>query len=165
MAIDPRAYSETQLAAPAPLPFVSRRALKRVKDPAPIPASCKCGGAVHLVENSAIYGGRSYGDWPYAYLCRGCKAYVGLHPQTDIPLGTPADKPTRMARQDCKAVFEPIWRNKIMTRTKAYAWLAKRLGIEVSECHFGLFDIDQCFQAAAACAELSKFSNQPRKGK
>lgn len=165
MAIDPRAYSETQLTAPAPLPFVSRRALKRVKDPAPMPVTCKCGGRVELVENSEIYNGRSYGDWPYAYLCRGCKAYVGLHPQTDIPLGTPADKETRVARQNCKQVFEPIWRNKVMSRTKAYAWLAKRLGIDVADCHFGLFDADQCYRAAAACAELSKFSNQPRKGK
>lgn len=158
MAIDQRAFSETQLVAPAPLPFVSRRALQRVKDPAPIPTVCKCGGCVELVENSAIYNGRSYGDWPYAYLCRDCDSYVGTHPNTDIPLGTLADKATRDARNACKKVFEPIWRNKVMSRSKAYQWLAKRLGIDVSACHFGLFDADECYRAAAICKDLSNFS-------
>lgn len=160
MAIDPRAFSETKLVPPAPLPFVSRRALARVKDPAPKPASCKCGGHVALVNNSAIYNGRSYGEWPYAYYCEDCDSYVGLHPQTDIPLGTLADKETREARNACKKVFEPIWRNKLMSRSKAYQWLAKRMGIDVDQCHFGLFDARQCYHAAEICKELSAFSRK-----
>lgn len=153
MAIDTRAFSQEHLVAPEPLPFISRRALKRIADPAPIPTSCKCGGCVELVENSEIYNGRTYGDWPYAYLCRDCDSYVGTHPSTDIPLGTLADKKTRDARNVCKKVFEPIWRNGEMSRSKAYAWLAERMGIEVSACHFGLFDVDQCYQAAKICRE------------
>lgn len=149
--IDPRANSPERLVPPAPLPAVSRRKLRRVKDALPIPAVCNCcGGEVRLVENSEIYGGRSFGDWPYAYLCRDCFAYVGLHPGTDLPLGTLADKPLREARKTCKKPFEQIWRDH-MTRTQAYAWLAEQLGLPAEECHFGLFDIALCKQARKAC--------------
>lgn len=158
--IDPRANSPKPIAAPAPLPAVSRRALRRVKDALPVPTTCNCcnGTRVHLVENSEIYGGRSFGDWPYAYLCRNCFASVGLHPGTDLPLGTLADKPLREARKTCKAPFEQIWRD-YMTRKQAYAWLADQLGIPGEQCHFGLFDIALCHQARKACEQYLQNAN------
>lgn len=117
--IDLRALSTKKLDAPHPLPHVSRKALKRIKDALPKPTACNCCSApVELVENSEIYNGRSFGDWPYAYLCRSCGAYVGLHPDTDLPLGTLADKRLRDARKVSKAPFEMIWRD-YMTRTEA----------------------------------------------
>lgn len=159
--IDPRANSPERLVAPHPLPVVSRRALRRVKDAFPVPTSCNCCGGtrVHLVENSEIYGGRSYGDWPYAYLCRDCYAYVGLHPATDLPLGTLADKPLREARTRCKKPFERIWREGWLSRVAAYAWLASQLGLPVSECHFGLFDAARCEQARLVCEDFLEQAN------
>lgn len=152
--IDPRANSPQRIVPPAPLPVVSRHALRRVKDALPIPTTCNCcsGTCVQLVEHAEIYGGRSFGDWPYAYLCRDCGAYVGLHRATDLPLGTLADKPLRDARKTCKEPFELIWRDH-MTRVEAYAWLAKQLGIPGEQCHFGMFDIDRCNQAFIACVK------------
>lgn len=151
--IDPRAYSIDPLPAPPPLPFVSRRALQRLRNPAPVPTSCNCcqSSAVKLVEHAAVYGGRSFGDWPYAYLCHDCGAYVGLHPKTDIPLGTLADKPLREARKSCKKPFDALWRGGSMTRTQAYQWLASQMGISAAECHFGLFSVVQCHQARDLC--------------
>lgn len=151
--IDKRASSPVQLIAPAPLPFVSRRALRRIRHPAPVPTSCDCcrSPRVDLVENSEIYGGRSYGQWPYAYLCRDCGARIGLHPQTDIPLGTMADKSLREARNACKQPFESIWRHGAMSRGKAYRWLSEKMGIAREQCHFGLFNIQQCEQARDIC--------------
>jgi hypothetical protein len=150
MTIDSRAHSLDKIVPPAPLPHVSRRALKRVNDPIAIPTTCRyCAGHVELVENSAIYNGRTYGDWPYAYLCDDCRAYVGLHPDTDLPLGTLADKRTRDARNACKKTFERIFKERHMNRTKAYAWLAGKMGLSVADCHFGLFEPEQC-QAAEA---------------
>lgn len=145
MIIDARATSLEKITPPDPLPHVSRRALKRVKHPVAVPTVCRyCNGAVDLVDNSEIYNGRSYGDWPYAYLCSCCRAYVGLHPDTDLPLGTLADKPTREARNATKKTFETIWRDQYMSRAEAYAWLAGKLGISVADCHFGLFEPAQC---------------------
>lgn len=45
--IDPRASDPEKLTPPTPLPFVSRRALQRVKEYMPPPTCCRyCGGGV-----------------------------------------------------------------------------------------------------------------------
>jgi hypothetical protein len=130
----------------------SRRATARVKNPLPLPPCCPhCSGAVEIVNNREIYG-REYGEWPWALLCRGCHAYVGLHPFTGIPLGTLADCPMRAARRRAKDAFNPLWQNGQMTRGDAYVWLANRLGIpRVEECHIGWFDIATCERVVDVC--------------
>ncbi|OJB35398.1 zinc-finger-containing protein [Burkholderia ubonensis] len=129
----------------------SRRATARVKNPFPAPTACPYdGGTVEIVKNAEIYG-RPYGEWPWAFLCRTCRAYVGLHPFTGIPLGTLADAPTREARKRAKAAFNPIWQSGAMTRTDAYVWLAQQLGIAVGECHVGWFDATVCDRVVAIC--------------
>lgn len=161
MPIDPRANAPERIAAPAPLPHVSRRALKRVKNPLPTPTICRyCSGSVELVSNSEIYNGREYGDWPYAYLCTDCKAYVGLHPSTDIPLGTLAAPALRKDRNTAKDAFHRVKDQRGFSRTLAYQWLAGKMGIEVSVCHFGWFEQDDCSKALAICtADLAASSN------
>lgn len=158
MPIDPRANSAERLVAPAPLPHLSRKALKRVKNPLPAPMQCRyCGGSVHLVNNSEIYLGREYGEWPFAYLCSSCRAYVGLHPSTDIPLGTLADGHLRAARNRSKAAFHAYMKKSGLTRTLAYQWLAGRMGITVDECHFGWFEVEAC----AIAEKISKQASGP----
>ncbi|MBO2700815.1 zinc-finger-containing protein [Shewanella algae] len=146
--IDPRVYSSEKLIPNAPLPHISRKALKRVGDDAlPIPTKCECGGDVKLSRNSVIYNGKEYGDWPFVYHCMSCDRYVGLHPNTDLPLGTLADKWLRNARKSCKPTFNKIWQLGFMTRDEAYSWLAAKLNIDKTQCHFGLFDEDTCEKA------------------
>ena len=130
----------------------SRSATARVKNPLPAPAVCPhCSAAVGLVNNSEIYG-RSYGEWPWAYSCTECDAYVGLHPWTAIPLGTLADADTRAARKAAKDAFNPLWQRGPMSRTEAYVWLAAQLGIpDVNDCHVGWFDIETCTRVIAVC--------------
>ncbi|WP_255218891.1 zinc-finger-containing protein [Paraburkholderia kururiensis] len=134
----------------------SRRAIARVKNPLPAPTECpRCGGGpVEVVRNAEIYG-RDYGEWPWTYLCRHCRAYVGMHPFTAIPLGTLADAPTREARKRAKAAFNPLWQSGEMTRTEAYAWLAARLGIAAAACHIGWFDVAMCQAVEHACLTTS----------
>ncbi len=154
MPIDPRANAPERIAAPSPLPHVSRRALKRVKNPLPIPTECRyCAGCVELVSNAEIYNGREYGDWPYAYLCTDCKAYVGLHPDTDIPLGTLAALQLRKDRNTAKDAFHRVKDQRGFSRSLAYQWLAGKMGIEVGVCHFGWFDQDECARALALCSQ------------
>lgn len=154
MSIDPRALSEERITPAAPLPHISRRALKRVANPLPTPTNCRyCGDCVDLVPNSEIYRGRSYGEWPYAYLCGGCRAYVGLHPQTDIPLGTLADDALRKARNASKAEFHKLKEARGFSRNQAYAWLAQSMNIEVGVCHFGWFEHQDCALAMSICQE------------
>lgn len=129
----------------------SRKATARVKNPLPAPSVCRiCNGKVRIAHHDEIYG-KAFGDWPYAYLCGDCGAYVGMHPFTAIPLGTLADKRTREARKQCKAPFEKLWREGVMSRTEAYHWLASEMNIATDECHFGWFDANQCYQAMSLC--------------
>ena len=104
-----------------------------------IPTHCRyCHGEVIPVHNSAIYG-RGFGKWPYAYLCTECKAYVGVHQYTDIPLGYVADKKTREARKLAKAEFFRWLGVSKLSKSEAYSQLADRLNIAKEYCHFGMF--------------------------
>lgn len=138
----------------------SQKAMKRVKDPLPIPTSCNCcqrdngtDGCIISVENKKVYG-KNYGEWPWIYLCDNCGAYVGMHPFTNIPLGTLADESTRTARKLCKVPFEKLYKKGAMTRSQAYSELAKKLDIPVESCHFGWFDAGMCRMAAIASRVL-----------
>jgi len=57
LGIDPRAHTKEKLAAPAPLPHLSRGSLRRVKHRLPAPTTCPyCKeDTVELVRNSEIY--------------------------------------------------------------------------------------------------------------
>ena len=141
----------------------SRTATARVSCALPVPTICAhCNAPVELVRNSAIYNGREFGEWPWAYLCTGCRAYVGLHPFTAIPLGTLATEPMREARQRAKAAFNPLWEHGGMTRTEAYAWLAGAMGIaDVEHCHIGWLDYNQCAAVVAACTARIRGATSP----
>lgn len=132
----------------------SKKAIARVKDRLPIPTACPhCQSQVVLANNSRVYGGKSFGDWPWVFLCSNgqCGAHVGLHPYTDIPLGTLATEPMRQARNRAKQAFNPIWQDGSMTRSEAYAWLASQLCIPVGQCHIGWFDVDLCERVVDVC--------------
>lgn len=167
--MDPRINSPEKLTPPDPLPYVSRRSLARVKDVVPIPTECPaCRGTVELVNNARIYGGRSYGGWPYAYICSPCDRYVGLHPHTDLPLGTLADKETRESRKRNKRDFFVLLKRSKMSRARLYQHLADVMGIPVEECHWGLFTAYQAQVAGDHCRdsihlmELFNAHNQSR---
>ena len=127
---------------------------EKVKDPTPVPTECRyCNGPVELVENSEIYR-RNYGKWPYAYLCRPCNAYVGLHPNTLIPLGSLADGELRRARKTSKELFYAYVKDFALTRSQGYAHLAAAMGIHGKHRHFGMFEQDQCELAVQKIQEL-----------
>lgn len=151
--MDARANSPEKIAPPYPLPYVSRRALKVIGDDAITPPThCRyCEAPVSLVRHAEIYGGREFGDWPFAYLCRKCKSYVGVHKNTDIPLGTLANAELRRARKSCKDIFMEMLDRLGLKRKEAYKWLAAELGIPKKECHWGMFEVDRCIDAGRLC--------------
>lgn len=151
--IDTRALSTEKIHPPHPLPHVSRKALKRVKHAIPPPESCRyCDGKVQLTSNAEVYQGREHGDWPYIYLCKPCNAYVGLHPNTDIPLGTMANKELRELRKVKKLIFIELSKDKGWSRNQAYHWLSERMSVKPIHCHWGLFGVDDCEVAGMICA-------------
>lgn len=124
----------------------SIKATKRVLNPLPAPTVHECGTPVEIAHHQQVYG-RDYSEWPWMYRCAACDASVGMHPFTNIPLGTLADKALRDIRKACKQPFQVLWEHGRMTRTEAYAGLAAHLGIEVEACHFGWFDAATCIRA------------------
>ncbi|WP_082404612.1 zinc-finger-containing protein [Achromobacter sp. 2789STDY5608633] len=156
LGVDARHNTRGKLSPPAPLPVLSRRALSRVTHRIAPPSLCHCClGPVKLVSNDEIYAGKKHGNWPFAYLCQSCGAYVGLHPHTDLPLGIMATRPTIDARRSAKEAFQAIVRRHHSgDRAAAYASLAIKLGIPEPACHFAMMNIHQAHTAKAACLEL-----------
>jgi hypothetical protein len=98
-------------------------------------ACIECGKNPRMVRGDAIYPHRNDLHWMCFWLCE-CGAYVGSHEQTNEPLGSPAGPATRTARSQAHAAFDPIWRERrLMTREKAYRWLAEKMGMDRDLCH------------------------------
>ena len=134
----------------------------KVKHKVPPITECNfCGGEVKYVNNREIYG-RSFGDWPYAYRCTCCDAYVGVHPNTTIPLGTLADHPTRNARKVHKQHFINMTKKLNWSRSQAYRWLSEQLELAPQLTHWGMFDFDTCVKAGAVCKEKVLAHLSPR---
>lgn len=153
--IDPRANNDEKIVPPSPLPYVSRRALMRIPEPLQPPTKCTmCGCKVELVNHKVVYG-REYSDWPYMYRCtnaKNCDTYVGVHPNTDIPLGTLADKDTREARKNNKNLFIELQRQNKWSRKEAYHWLSLQLNIPEEQCHWAMFNVEEAKKAGQLCA-------------
>lgn len=109
------------------------------------PTICRyCGSPVVYTSNAEIYG-KEYGTGK-CYLCRNCKAFVGVHPGTDTPLGTLANEELREWRKEAHFWFDRIWKKptRITTRYNAYGYLARKMGLSREETHIGMFEIEQC---------------------
>lgn len=116
---------------------------QRLYPPLP-PITCRyCQGEVRLVENQEIYG-KNYGKYPYSYWCEKCGSYVGIHPGSDLPLGTLADHNLREWRKRSKKAFIDYYQSKHWKRETAYQWLQQKLCLLPDDCHFGLFEIEDC---------------------
>ena len=111
-----------------------------------------CGGRAAYCKSSAhIYRGADYGA---VYDCRPCDAFVGVHRGSTRSKGTPANRETREARKRAHAAFDAIWRgNRRVSRSKAYARLARCMSLSANECHIGMFDVERCEEVVRVVAE------------
>ena len=93
------------------------------------------------------------------YRCKPCRAWVGCHPGSSKPLGRLADPELRAAKSAAHAVFDPLWKRKMIrdgvsknkARSTGYQWLAAQLGISVDDCHIGMFDVETCKRVVQIC--------------
>ena len=101
-----------------------------------------CGREADFVAGSAqFYSGVDYGP---VWACDPCDARVGCHRGTTMPLGRLANRELRRWKSRAHKAFDPLWKTKAMSRSKAYGLLANALGIHKSACHIGMFDVDLC---------------------
>ena len=114
------------------------------------PICPKCRTPTRLTRGAEVYPHRlDLREKPF-WLCDGCGAFCGCHPNTTRPLGSPADAETRNLRQRVHALLDPKWRLARFrgeARSRAYAELGTALGLKSSDCHVGMFDAATCRQA------------------
>lgn len=102
-----------------------------------------CGKEAQFKTSKEFYG-RDYGT--NIYVCFLCDAYVGTHGRSKTPLGTMANRELREMRKHAHSVFDPLWRGRKMSRTKAYKWMQSVMGLSPDKAHIGMFNEDQCWK-------------------
>lgn len=119
-----------------------------------------CHKHAELVDGTVIYPHRPDLEDRKFWLCRPCRAYVGTHRDSPDhkPLGRLADATLRVWKQRVHEVFDPLWKGeeKKMKRSEAYAVLAARMGIQIDECHIGMFDVERCKAAERIVKEWNE---------
>lgn len=83
-------------------------------------------------------------------------AFVGCHDETTVPYGRLADAELRALKSKGHALFDSIWKEGIITRNNAYALLAEKMKIKLHNCHFGMFDKQQCREAIEAVIKIKE---------
>ena len=121
-----------------------------------------CDNPTEYIDSEYIYG-KSYG---MIYICKPCRAYVGVHKGTDIALGRLANEELREAKKEAHYYFDQIaktglinkiWREYIPetpNRKKAYIWLSIQMELEEDLCHIGMFNIEQCKKVVEICKKV-----------
>lgn len=108
------------------------------------------------------------------WVCHQCGAVCACHPGSFRPLGVPALKELRDARDMLlDQMLAPLWKTAVAStgaepedmrarkmienaaRSRTYSYLAHRLGITREECHVALFDIERCRAAWKALKGIS----------
>ena len=103
-----------------------------------------CGQDTELVTGRQVYPHRRDLWRKQFYVCWPCDARVGCHGTTANPLGRLANKELRNLKSSAHAAFDPLWRDKGMSRKEAYAWLSNAMEMSRKECHIGMFNEEQC---------------------
>lgn len=120
------------------------------------PEICRyCGGVIRPVPAQKIYGRaatkrlRLQNEW--IHQCQNCNARVGCHKGTKRPLGNVANEVLRLKRMETHQVYDAFWKQRGMTRTQAYKWLAEQMNIPERLAHIGGFEMDQCQKVIDLC--------------
>lgn len=132
------------------------------KPPAEPPLCPYCGKpAEFLATSEKLYSGRDFGA---AWVCWCCGAWVGCHKGTRTAKGRLADATLRPLKIAAHAALDPLWRRKMAkdgcnqneARSKAYAWLARQMGLTMEETHIGMFNEAQCQRVIEICRPYQK---------
>lgn len=85
-----------------------------------------------------------------------CKGTHGAHPD-GRPLGKPATLEVKRLRMATHATFDPLWQpghqQVFGSRSNAYAWMQRKLGLTEAEAHIANFDAAMCRKLVEAIWE------------
>ena len=105
-----------------------------------------CGNDAVLITGIELYPHRPDLAKVKAWQCKPCKASVGCHKNSkkNAPLGRLANAELKKLKMAAHDAFDPLWKSKSMKRKEAYAFLAKKMGIDFKDCHIGMFNEEMC---------------------
>ncbi|RST66847.1 hypothetical protein EJB14_10085 [Bacillus pumilus] len=109
---------------------------------------------------SLAYYGRDYGT--NVYVCIPCGASVGTHRRSKTPLGTMANAELKGLRMKAHELFDPLWKNKVMSRKAAYAFLRKVMGLSKEQAHIGKFNKKQCLELIGILRDMESLKEEAR---
>jgi hypothetical protein len=112
-----------------------------------------CGNEAELKTGYHVYPHRPDLADLKIWACDLCDAWVGTHKNSPDhkPLGRLANAELRRAKMAAHAAFDPLWKSGQMSRSKAYALLAEKMGIDPKDAHIGMFDVEQCKTVILLC--------------
>lgn len=102
-----------------------------------------CGMPARSIRGAQLYPHRPDLYTKRFWRCEPCDAHVGCH-RDGKPLGRLANAELRKAKMQAHAAFDPLWKSGSMSRTEAYRWLSRELGIPPQQTHIGMFDVETC---------------------
>jgi len=122
------------------------------------PNCIHCSKPAKPVTGAEIYPHLSHLHDGKYWLCAPCNAYVGSHKDTGLPLGFPANREVRSARQQVHKKLDPIWKVKAnkWKRDDVYGYLALSLDLSRDQTHTAMFDLDRCRDAWRALNTLER---------
>ena len=115
-----------------------------------------CGSQALLRPASVVHERTAPGE--KVYVCArypACDAYVSVHRESLLPMGTLADKSLRQKRRQAHIALNRLWEQGLMTRKEAYRWLQVQLGLPENEAHIGRFSAFRCEQVMNLCGRFT----------
>lgn len=105
-----------------------------------------CGESAILLPRGEVDADNPRGK---VWACLPCDAWVPTHYNSleNKPMGRLANAELRETKREALEAFTSLWRAWEIDRRTAYAWLAHHMGLSMSECDFGKFDMKQSLQA------------------
>ena len=99
---------------------------------------CHCGRPAVLRSAEAVC--KTHRPGAKVYVCSNypaCDSFVMAHPGTLEPMGTLASPELRRLRYEAHQQFDQLHKSGLMTRQKAYQWLAYLVQAPMSHAHIG----------------------------
>lgn len=106
-----------------------------------------CGSHAVLRSADGIYYDNSRET--FLYVCKNypkCDAYVRVHPGTNVPMGTLANRELRALRREAHHYFNKLYAQGGMSKRDAYEWLAETVGLPIDKAHIGYMGEYYCRQ-------------------
>lgn len=104
-----------------------------------------CGSHTILRSGDEIYRENTRGEM--LYVCKNypaCDSYVRTQRDTNIPLGTVANRELRELRAEAHRQFDKLYKRGYMSKHDAYQWLGGVLGVPAKEAHIALLSVLSC---------------------